>query len=148
MFHLLSFCFLFSSFFSILVTFNFDVAIVLDIMEGQWRGRAQKWPKCHSCGVKHRENKEPKKRHNVIRGKTALVPTHQLCTDAGFHNSQTLPREEKASEPKVGSKGIPKFVSCWKLQPVACKVNMEWKSGLWLIKDTSHSLGQNFSWLE
>ena len=41
------FLFLVFFFFSKLVSVISEVAIVLDIMEGQWRGRAQKLPKCH-----------------------------------------------------------------------------------------------------
>ena len=33
---------------------------------------------------------------------------------------------------KDGSKGTPKLDPCWKLQPVTCTVNMEWKSELYL----------------
>ena len=40
---------------------------------------------------------------------------------------------------KVGFKGTPKLDPYWKSQPVACNVNMEWKSELSLNKDHSHS---------
>ena len=41
---------------------------------------------------------------------------------------------------KVGSEGTPKLGPYWKLQPVACKVNMELRSELCLCsKDNSHS---------
>ena len=40
----------------------------------------------------------------------------------------TLPREEKASQPKDGSKGTPKLGPYWKLQLVACMVSAELRS--------------------
>ena len=40
---------------------------------------------------------------------------------------------------KVGSEGTPKLGPYWKLQPVAYKVSMEWKSELSLWTDISHS---------
>ena len=54
------------------------------------------------------------------------------------HNSQmqwpvvsTLCQETKIHlNRKVGSKGTPKLGPCWKLQPVACEVNMELRSEL------------------
>ena len=50
-------------------------------------------------------------------------------TDAVACREYTLPRGEETSEPKkVGSEGKPKLGLCWKLQPVAYKVNMESKS--------------------
>ena len=80
----------------------------------------------------------------------------KFCMDAGFlnvveigqyfmtkelknsHNSQmqwpvvnTLFQEKKERHnQKDGSKGTPKLDPYWKLQPVAYKVNMEWKSEL------------------
>ena len=53
-------------------------------------------------------------------------------TDAVACREYTLPRDEEASEPKVGSEGTPKLGPYWKLQPVACKVNMELRSELCL----------------
>ena len=41
-----------------------------------------------------------------------------------------LPRDEDSSEPEGWIKGIPRLVPYWKLQLVAYKVNMEWKSEL------------------
>ena len=40
----------------------------------------------------------------------------------------TLPREEGASQPKGWIRGNTKLGPYWKLQPVACKVNMELRS--------------------
>ena len=81
----------------------------------------------------------------------------KICTDAGFvktvevgqyfmtkHSDEflqfaepvtcreyTLPRDEKNQLTlKVGFEGTPKLDPCWKLQLVAYKVNMEWKSEL------------------
>ena len=45
-------------------------------------------------------------------------------TDAVACHEYTLPREEEAS----GSEGTPNFGPYWKLQPVACTVNMELRS--------------------
>ena len=39
-----------------------------------------------------------------------------------------LPRDENHLTRKVGSEGTPKLGPYWKLQPVACKVNMELRS--------------------
>ena len=73
----------------------------------------------------------------------------KFCTDAGFlnvvevgkilHNSHnslmqwlvvgTLCQETKKHlNPKVGSEGTPRLDPYWKLQPVAYKISMEWKS--------------------
>ena len=54
-------------------------------------------------------------------------------TDSVACREYTLPREMKNHlTRKVGSEGIPKLDPYWKLQPVAYKVNMEWKSELCL----------------
>ena len=44
----------------------------------------------------------------------------------------------------VGSEGTPKLVPCWKLQPVAYRVNMEWKSELSLWTKTILTRGKEF----
>ena len=75
------FLFLVFFFFSQYLFLFFEVAIVLDIVEGQWRGEAQKWTTCH-MGKNTEKTGGPKKRKNVIRGKTALVQTH--LTDRFF----------------------------------------------------------------
>ena len=51
---------------------------------------------------------------------------------------------------KVGSEGTPKLGPNWKLQPVACKVNMELRNqNIDVYEQRQFSLvGQNFSWLE
>ena len=74
----------------------------------------------------------------------------KICTDAGFlktievgqyfmtkHTDEFLQftepvtcREYNQLTRKVGFKGTPKLDSSWKLQPVTCMVNMEWKSEL------------------
>ena len=54
-------------------------------------------------------------------------------TDSVACREYTLPREESLSEPKGWIRGnteIGRLDPYWKLQPVACKVNMEWKSEL------------------
>ena len=51
-------------------------------------------------------------------------------TDAVASRECTLPREESYLNQKVGSEGTPRLDPYWKLQPVAYKVNMEWKSEL------------------
>ena len=49
-------------------------------------------------------------------------------TDSVACREYILPRETKKHlNRKVGSEGTPKLGPYWKLQPVACKVNMEWK---------------------
>ena len=68
------------------------------------------------------------------------------------HNSQiqgivvsTLCQETKFYlNLNVGSEGTPKLVPCWKLQPVAYKVNMEWKSELSLWTKTILTRGKEF----
>ena len=45
---------------------------------------------------------------------------------------------------KVGSEGTPRLDPHWKLQPVACKVNMEWKSELCLWTKTILTHGPEF----
>ena len=37
-----------------------------------------------------------------------------------------LPRDEKSTDPKGWIRGNTKIWPCWKSQPVACKVNLEW----------------------
>ena len=53
-------------------------------------------------------------------------------TDAVACREYTLPRDEEASEPKGWSEGTPKLGPYWKLQLVACTVNMELRSELCL----------------
>ena len=62
----------------------------------------------------------------------------------------TLPREEKHHNQKDGSKGTPKLGPYWKLQPVAYKVNLEWKSEFGLENFTGRiifmSMFNDISW--
>ena len=52
-------------------------------------------------------------------------------TDSVACREYTMPRETKVYlNQKVGSEGTPRLDPYWKLQPVAYKVNMEWKSEL------------------
>ena len=44
----------------------------------------------------------------------------------------TLPRNEEASQPKVGPKGTPNLDPYWKLQPFGCTVSTELRSALCL----------------
>ena len=52
-------------------------------------------------------------------------------TDSVACPEYTLPRDTKVYlNQNVGSEGTPRLDPFWVLQPVACKVNMEWKSEL------------------
>ena len=51
-------------------------------------------------------------------------------TDAVACREYTMPRDEETSEPKGWIRGNTKIGPYWKLQPVACKVNMELRSEL------------------
>ena len=51
-------------------------------------------------------------------------------THSVAYREYTLPRDEEQMNRKVGSEGTPKLGPYWKLQTVACTVNMEWKSEL------------------
>ena len=54
-------------------------------------------------------------------------------TDSVTCREYTLPRDEKVYlNQKVGFEGTPKFGPCWKLQPVACTVSLELRSGFCL----------------
>ena len=73
-----------------------------------------------------------------------------------FHKSQiqwpvvsTLCQETKIRlNQKVGSEGTPKLGPYWKLQPVACKVNMELRSELIYEQRQFSFVGPNFSWID
>ena len=51
-------------------------------------------------------------------------------TDSVACREYTMPRDAEASEPKGWIRGNTKIGPYWKLQPVAYKVNMEWKAEL------------------
>ena len=51
-------------------------------------------------------------------------------TDSVACREYTLPRDEDSSVPKGWIRGNTKIGPYWKLQPVAFKVNMEWRSEL------------------
>ena len=58
-------------------------------------------------------------------------------TDSVTCREYTLPRDEKVYlNQKVGFEGTPKIGPCWKLQPVACTVSTELRSGFCLWTNT------------
>ena len=62
-----------------------------------------------------------------------------------WHVVSTLRQEMKHQlTRKVGWKGTPKLDPYWKLQPVTCTVNMEWKSALNLWQKTFLTCGSEF----
>ena len=66
-------------------------------------------------------------------------------TDSVACREYTLPRdEEEHPNQKVGSEGTPRLDTYWKLQPVAYKVNMEWKSELSQKTKTILTRGSEF----
>ena len=65
-------------------------------------------------------------------------------TDAVPCREYTLPKTKKHLNQKVGSEGTPKLGPFWKLQPVACMVNMELRSELCLCTKTILTHGSEF----
>ena len=56
----------------------------------------------------------------------------------------TLPRDAKSTDLKIGFEGTPKLDPCLKSQPATCKVNMEWKLELNLLTKTILTRGSQF----
>ena len=114
------------------------------------RAFEQWWSCTHRISIAKIRRNELKSYHHKNR-------LSKFCTDAGFLTTvevgqcfmtkdteqfsqftdsvacfeYTLPRDEDTSEPKSWIRGeTPKLGPYWKLQPVAYKANMEWKSEL------------------
>ena len=72
-----------------------------------------------------------------------LKSSHNLQNQ--WHVMSTLCQEMKNHlTRKVGLEGTPKVGPCWKSQPVTCKVNMEWKLELNMLRKTILTRGSEF----